>query len=195
MKQYVLYDSENLSHTSTRWTPRKVFALAIVLCVTLITTSLFGGYYIGKHLNKYNLIAESELIVLRNYDKKFSENALRDVLIELNLRFPDIVFAQAVIESGNFKSKIFVENNNMFGMRQAVKRVNTADGTQYNHAYYKDWYSCVIDYAFWQATYADANKIKSREEYLDLLQSIYAEDPSYRGKIDATAKKFASTFK
>lgn len=106
----------------------------------------------------------------------FTEDRLVDKLKELNIRFPHIALAQAKIESNDFRSRIFLENNNLFGMKQARVRINTATGTNRNHASYATWEDSVIDYALWCATYA--NQCKTEEQFYNLL-SKYAEASHY----------------
>jgi len=122
-----------------------------------------------------------------NYEKiKILELFNNDVLkLELlyfeilnnNIEYPDIVFAQAVLESGYMKSKIFYENNNLFGMREAHQRITTAKGTENNHAYYHTWYESVLDYSFYQCKYL--SNITTEELYFDYLSQSYAENPNY----------------
>jgi uncharacterized FlgJ-related protein len=130
------------------------------------------GRYIGiNNLTNY----EKELVVL-NLEKernKFTEGKLIELIKELNIRFPHIVLAQAKLESGNYKSKIFIESNNLFGMKQAKVRINTAKGTQFNHAYYDTWKESVYDYAFYSCRYL--HNIKTEEEYYATLNASYAE--------------------
>lgn len=111
--------------------------------------------------------------------KEFSFALFKEFVIDSGIKFPDIVIAQAVIESG-FKSTIWQENNNPFGMKVARSRNTTAIGVNRNHAKYKNWQMAVIDYAYFQAVYA--RKIKSREDYYKFLE-IYAEDQNYTIKI------------
>jgi hypothetical protein len=85
------------------------------------------------------------------------------------------------IKELNFKSKMFNENNNLFGMKQAVTRINTAGGTQHGHAYYDTWTESVYDYALYSSTYL--HKLKSESDYFSYLSSSYAEDPSYVVKL------------
>ena len=85
-----------------------------------------------------------------------------------------------MIESGNFTSNLFKQNNNMFGMKEAKQRPTTALGAENNYAYYEDWQSCVEDYALWQSAYGRGLTDK---QYLELLGSVYAEDSLYTNKI------------
>lgn len=45
-----------------------------------------------------------------------------------------ILIAQAAFETGNFASRIFKENNNLFGMKLPRVRQTTATGEKYGHA-------------------------------------------------------------
>ena len=108
------------------------------------------------------------------------EDSVYTYIIELNIKHPDIVLKQAKIESGNFKSKIFIENNNMFGFKKAYKRANTQIGVNRGHATYNSWQECIIDYALYQ-TYSAKNL--SKEEYINFLGKHYAEDPNYKNLI------------
>lgn len=121
------------------------------------------------------------LIVDINSKNDFSQDKLVEMLKDLNVRFPHIVLAQARLESGGYRSRIFKENNNLFGMKQATVRVNTALGTQHNHAYYDTWRESVYDYAFYQTRYLSGAKTEG--EYLYVLGQSYAEDPDYVTKL------------
>lgn len=59
------------------------------------------------------------------------------------------IYKHARSESGNFKSKVFRENNNAFGMRLPKRRTTTAIGKNRGYAIYKDWYDSVYDYWLW----------------------------------------------
>jgi uncharacterized FlgJ-related protein len=123
-----------------------------------------------------NLSQEDKLIVIREYNE-FSEEKLIEKITELNFRYPHIILAQAKLESGHFKSTIFLENNNMFGMKEAKLRANLAKGTNRNHAYYDTWQESVIDYALYYSSYL--RSIKTEGEYFEYLKQNYAEDKTY----------------
>jgi uncharacterized FlgJ-related protein len=96
---------------------------------------------------------------------------------EVGIAYPDIVMAQAKIETGHFTSKVFKENNNLFGMKLPRQRSTTAIGEQYNHAEYTSWRQSVIDYKLWQDEVL--TKVKSRRAYLRYLHENYAENKQY----------------
>lgn len=120
---------------------------------------------------------EKEMVVIFNKKNEFSRDKLISALKRLNIKFPYIVYAQAELETGGFTSKVFKENNNLFGMKEAKSRVNTASGTQYNHAYYETWMESVYDYAFYSSSYL--RKIQNEDDYFEYLSKSYAEDGRY----------------
>jgi hypothetical protein len=118
-----------------------------------------------------------QIIFINNDKEKFSEEKLKQLLIDLNVKFPDIAFAQARYESGNFgknkNANLFHSNHNLFGMRVAMSRPTTNIGEENNFAIYENWVMSVIDYAFWQISMT--KEIHSRSEYLSYLKAVYSE--------------------
>jgi len=108
-------------------------------------------------------------------------------LKELNVKFPHIVLAQAIIESGTFTSKICKKNNNLFGMREARLRISNNLGTQFGHAVYSNWEESVVDYALYQATYL--SKCKTESQYYSYLADSYAAGPRYSVAVKKIADK------
>lgn len=133
-----------------------------------------------------DLSQEEKLIVIREYNE-FSETKLIEKIKQLNFKYPHIILAQAKLESGNFKSTIFLENNNMFGMREAKLRANLARGTNRAHAYYDSWQESVLDYALYYSTYL--SDIRTEGEYFEYLRQNYAEDPTYVQRLKEMIKK------
>ena len=151
----------------------KYFLISFVLLI--ISTFISGRYSKFKSLDKI----ERDLIVLNVQAEKnsFTKEKFVKELKRLNIRQPHIVMAQSIIETGHWKSNIFRENHNLFGMREARVRINTAIGTQNNHAYYETWMESIYDYAFYQCRYLGT--IKTEKEYYSYLSANYAEDPDY----------------
>lgn len=149
----------------------------------------FSSYLYGRIDQIRNLSdLEKEILIIDiNNRNEFTQDKLVTMLKDLNVRFPHIVVAQARLETGGYKSRIFKENNNLFGMKQATVRVNTASGTQHNHAYYDTWRESVYDYAFYQTRYLSGAKTES--EYMYVLGQSYAEDPNYVIKLKNEIEK------
>jgi hypothetical protein len=134
----------------------------MLLLLLMVTGELNNGVVLNNH--QFNL---------------FSKENLARLIYNLKIAHPDIVMAQAIIESGNFKSNIFKENNNLFGMKMPEYRKTTAIGTNRGHAVYRNWRESVIDYALWQGKRA---RYSTTNQYLRRLRS-YAADPNYISKI------------
>lgn len=98
---------------------------------------------------------------------------------QIGIEHPHIVLAQMKLESGNYTSKLALENNNYFGMKQPRKRATTSVGEKNGYASYKSWVHSVLDYALWQKEYA---RELTENQYLDSLAK-YAEDKNYIFKV------------
>ena len=178
---YYKFNKETLDFEKTKLTNKTLTGLGAAVGLLLI----FG--FTSNPANKVeNLSQEERLIVIREYSG-FSESKLIEKIDQLNFRYPHIILAQAKLESGHFKSTIFLENNNMFGMKEAKLRANLAKGTNRNHAYYDTWQDCILDYALYYSTYL--SDIKTEGEYFEYLKQNYAEDPTYVQRLKQIIKK------
>jgi uncharacterized FlgJ-related protein len=168
------FDPKSLTYQNVT----KNLVLAIIGMVILFTaiTSIF----MFTRINDIRYISsETKSIIIKESAKEneFSPKKLREYILELNIKFPHIVYAQARLETGNFKSQIFKTNHNLFGMKVATLRPTTNKGEENGHAYYEGWRESVVDYAFYQAQYL--SDIKTEAEYLQYLKANYAEAPNY----------------
>lgn len=173
------YDRKNLLYKRDR--------KLLYLLVGGIAVAGFVGHFIGINKSFEDLTEYEKSVVLINMKQKpFSEADLICMMQELNMKFPYIALAQARVETGHFTSNVFKKNHNLFGMKQARQRVNTAKGTQHNHAYYDTWEESVYDYAFYQCRYLSG--ISTEEEYFKYIAGSYAEDPHYVSKLKKMIK-------
>jgi len=174
------------NETKLDW--QKVNFMPIFTGLIVIATILSVFFYsLGKSsvqaqikddFPNYETYGEVKYIrVFECLNEPFSEKALVQMLEDLNVKYPHVVLAQAILETGHFKSEIFKQNNNLFGMKEAKVRQHTADGTNLGHACYDSWQESVIDYALYQARYL--SHIKSESEYLLYLNERYAESGNY----------------
>jgi len=178
------YDKKSLNFNKVRLIP------LMLIFSTILVLSYMYGFLEGREDKIVRLTPQEKEIILLNVTDtslNFSEHKLIELMKELNIQYPHIVLAQAKIESGNYTSNIFRENNNLFGMKEARVRVHTAKGTQYSHAYYDTWRESVYDYAFYQCRYL--SKIKSESEYLNYLGQSYAESPNYVSSLKSMIKR------
>jgi len=172
------YDEKNLSYKLlfSGKTHRIVLLLLFVLSILLYLTFRVGNYFGDVDISiipkDKTVQYEKELFIIDTLEV-FSEENLVTYLLDLNIKFPDIVFSQARYETGNFSSLVFRENNNLFGMKVANSRATTNKGEQHNHAIFDNWQMSVLDYALWQNAYG--RKFKTRESYMQYLKDVYAE--------------------
>jgi flagellum-specific peptidoglycan hydrolase FlgJ len=157
--------------------PNKALLLLILSFFVVVTTAYTLGRFTTKDQIVKTLTPEEVMIVINKNEKPFHQDSLVNLLTELNVKYPHIVMAQSIVETGHWTSKIFNENHNLFGMKEAAVRVHTAKGTQYGHAYYQNWRESVYDYAFYQCRYLGG--IRSEDEYYQYLAGSYAESPNY----------------
>ena len=191
--KFYCYDSKNLSlkkeSVLNNIKRNYIFYIIFSTLISLLSIFLFKLLFIPSISLKEvpSLKSKYEKVCIAEVQNNFTEEKFINKIKQLNLNYPHIVYAQAMLESGNFTSKIFKENNNMFGMKQARVRINLAKSTQYNHAYFETWEDCLLDFAFHRATYF--SKLKTEQDYYNYLGKYYAEDPSYISKLKSMVNK------
>ena len=179
MKLYT-FDSKTLKYKSFNVRG----GLVRITILSLIVFSLLG---ISQPQIKTEYITATEKLLLIEETNKFSEENLIEEISKLNFKYPHIVLAQAILETGKYESKVFKENNNLFGMKEARVRLNLAKGTQHGHAYYDNWKESLTDYALWYSTYA--NKCKNEKQLYKLLNKQYAEANYYPQALQRIIKR------
>ena len=116
---------------------------------------------------------------------------LYEALVFNGIQNPEIVVKQAIVETGNFKSKIFRETNNPFGMHLASSRKSITtefvygdyyDGQFHKMAKFNSWYDAVLDFKYWQDFWLKEEL--TEEQYYVFLRTLpYAADPRYVYKV------------
>lgn len=97
---------------------------------------------------------------------KSANEGLREALEFYDIHHPDIVYAQAILETGRFESNIYQRYNNLFGLYNS--KANRY--CRFNH-----WTESVIAYKEWIQ-----RRYKPPEDYYKFLSRInYASDPNY----------------
>lgn len=124
---------------------------------------LVAGFYALK--NRERLV---ETIEYRDRDDSLTKDNLMNEIKRAGIKFPDIVFKQAMIESGNLKCKnCSLDKNNLFGFRDSK-----------GYIYFNTWIGSVYYYARWQN-----RKYKGGDYYIFLKEVGYAEDSLYIWKL------------
>ena len=113
-------------------------------------------------------------VVWRQNHFLLSEENLMNELKAQDIQFPEIVAAQALLETGNFKSYACINGNNLFGLRKK-------DSTYMS---FEHWTECVAAYK----KYIQKWKQPPNDYYKYLDDLGYAEDTSYTTKLKQMVK-------
>lgn len=165
------------------------YAARVMMLGSLFLLNSFlvpGGRPVMTEGMKYQ--DERSLFYFQIKHEPFSEELLKKCLEYEGVLYQDIVILQSHLETGYFTSDIFVNGNNLFGMKYPLRRPTVATGIYKEHAQYAHWSDSVIDYAMWQKYYLSRGyKLEDELDsdfYLVILRSIpYAEDPRYISKL------------
>lgn len=108
-------------------------------------------------------------------DTALTLDNLYKALDKEGVKFPKIVAAQALLETGYFGSRVCHELNNLFGLRRP------SDGSYYT---FDNWKESVVAYRdYVQYKYSDG-------DYYQFLKRIgYAEDKNYVNKVRKIAEQ------
>lgn len=186
MRNIFKYNPETLSFEKIK---KKTYFKVVVYSLSIFTVLFFIGWLTGTNRYIINQINHTTEVTdtLKIHGEPFSEEALISLMRNSNIKYPHIVLAQAKLESGTFTSKIFKQNNNMFGMRMPRQRPTTAISEQNGFAMYRDWKDCLYDYALYQA-YA-MQTVNNETEYFTRLEEKYCTDTGYVASVKDLIKR------
>ena len=168
MKKLYWYDNKELS-----FKPIKMykFYIYVALVPILIFSCLSAGI-------ATKVVYETIPVVYIAEKKQFNIENFKKELYNSKIRFPEVVWKQALLESNRFKSPVFLEANNCFGMKISASRPNMQTGEYLGFAEYRNVHECLADYAIWQSLYC--KEIKTEEDYIDFLDKIYCPNQGYK---------------
>lgn len=149
--------------------------LNIILCI-IIAPMIYVIYIYQVKLDKLN----EDDVEIRLEQPEFLMSELNDTImlqacIYYGIEHPEIVTAQAILESGYFRSNVFKEYNNPFGLYNS----RTKDYYRFKH-----WSDAIIAYKL-MIEY----KYKEGDYYIFLKNLPYAEDSLYIDKIKSIVKR------
>lgn len=105
-----------------------------------------------------------------SFKYKHPSEGLMEALSYYKVKHPDIVYAQAILETGHFKSSICRNNNNLFGLYNSRKK------EFYSFGHWTESVEAYLDYIQY--------RYRPPDDYYDFLDNIgYAEDPHYTNKL------------
>jgi hypothetical protein len=95
-----------------------------------------------------------------------------------DLKLRELMYRQAMHETGNLKSNIFTQNNNLYGMRPAIARPTTNAGAQGGYAYYNTLEDSIDDLLLWFKSIGEPVPTSSVFDYATWLREHgYYEAP------------------
>ncbi len=170
--------------TSSNKSAERILMLCIVFC--LVTFEVPGGKPQMTEAKRFQ--SDRAFFYYQIRHLPFSEDLLKKCLDYEGIMHQEIVILQSRLETGNYSSDIFLNGNNLFGMKYPNRRPTVAAGIYKEHARYTHWSDSVIDYALWQEYYQSRGyRIGAsfdNDFYLVFLKSIpYAADPRYISKL------------
>lgn len=117
--------------------------------------------------------------IINEQPKFFSQTpkeGLEEALSYYGLKHKDIVYAQAILETGHFKSKVCLNYNNLFGLYDTKNK----DYYKFNH-----WTESVVAYKKWVQ-----KKYQPPDNYYAFLEEInYASDKEYISTLKSIVNK------
>lgn len=183
-----------IKYYSSKRNKEKRISLLFVVYLIFLQPIMF--YFIGRlEVSKPSENIVKNIVIkecLHDDDYlEFTEENLLFYINKFNIRFPELVFTQAYHETGGFKSELFINQNNLFGMkvpkvRAFVSECSNCEMSSYKNMKLAGWQVSLLDYALWQNKY---NKFKNEEKYLEYLDKVYAEDPKYVQKLKILKKQ------
>lgn len=106
-----------------------------------------------------------------------------------DIKYPEVVLSQIMIETGNLTSKLCKINNNLLGMTVPSKRETTALNNK-GFAKYENWFSSILDYKLYQDFVFSHKNITNKKQYIAYLHKNYAKSPTYKNKLTNLSNKY-----
>lgn len=129
----------------------------------------FSPYNVEKYTEKAKVVVNIKQDTIPKFISQSPKEGLCEALKYYNIKHPDIVYRQAILETGNFTSGGCKKDNNLFGL------YNSRKGKYYT---FKHWSESVEAYKKYIQS-----KYKSGDYYQFLKNLGYAEDPNYIKKL------------
>lgn len=192
---FFLFSSFNYEILKTIFTGAILFAYAGLMIIRI------------NNLQKEEKLFSQEVttVITDLKEKQIEQNAAQKVIAyysKLGIKYPRVVLAQNIQETGHFKSRVCNENKNILGMKRnnrglsinppGAKKPRDCPCFDWDlHACYKEYEDGLKDYTYWQQLVLTGYKNKfgkypmNDAEYIDMLDHLY-----FPG--DKRPKKYAS---
>ncbi len=124
-----------------------------------------------------------------SYNGQNAHEEIIEAMKQIGIQFPEVAWAQAILETGWLQSQVYKKNHNLFGMKRNSRGFskNPKEKTPRNceecfdpdlHACYDSPYESMLDYKAWQdmilKNYKTVNGRypKTEKEYLEMLNRL-----------------------
>lgn len=150
----------------------------ILWIISIVVISLiFNIGIFALQIDIYNTLEDQEIKATIKLEQpefllieKPNSEALLQALDYYDIQYPEIVYAQAILETGHFKSRVCKEYNNLFGL------YNSESKDYFKFEHWSDSIRAYIDCIQY--------RYNPSEDYYHFLDNIgYAEDPEYTNKL------------
>lgn len=176
-----------------------------VLVFIIALLAIYNGFItVSVIKSKFTIIEQEEYITKllqeKEYDKNiitlhnnigkaslekdiiYNKTILYDYVDKLDVWFPEIIKAQITLESNDGNSYLAKNANNLFGMKKVYLRETTQESKDFKgYGVYKNYKLSILDRILWD--YTIFKEKPNKEEYLETLAVIYAEDENYIKKL------------
>ena len=122
-------------------------------------------------------------------DSVLTENNVYSTLLRMDIKYPEVVMSQIMLESNNLKSRLCIINNNLLGMTVPSKRKTTAINKK-GYAKYRNWIESLIDYKLYQESVLATHNLDTKKKYIAFLNKNYAKSKDYKKIITAMTKNY-----
>ena len=122
----------------------------------------------------------------------FTRNNFMQAMIYMDIKHPEILFKQVIVESANFSSNFWVNYNNPYGMHYPKDRKTTASsyvsgdpnkGVYYRLSVFDHWSLAILDMKYFQDYWISKGwKIEEVEDYFIFLRDLPYATASHYGE-------------
>lgn len=147
-----------------------IYNFIILVFIVNLGIIVFPDYYNNNNINEQEEVSSIVKLEEPDFFFKSPQEGILEALKYYRVKYPDIVYAQAILETGNFRSKVCKDYNNLFGLYNSSKK----DYYRFNH-----WTESIEGYIkYIQERYKPPNEESDNElNYYKFLEKIgYAEN-------------------
>lgn len=168
----------------------------LVFCIVAALLYHFFPYH-----QDFKVVEVTESTYIRKVDTVALEanihivDSITTLIASYGIKFPDVVLVQMIHETNWFRSNIYKECLNPFGMKYNDRGL--AKHKCRGHAGYETIVDALLDYRIWQARCLKLRPdVKTQDQYLKMLDDLplckgcrYAEDPNYVQRLKGYLKE------